>query len=196
MLFALVLNEKSEKLGLLEWWWLGGIYSPNHYFSRCCRWAHRIVRWCTGHYTVHCPMSAMFADRWGLELLTIEVFCLLTAPDSPVRSDFVDRLLYCWLLRSQRSWPLGKFDHCSVGSPDSPVVHRIVRWIIADARWENPRATSSRGARLGHRTMSGAPLAPPIFVCSKLCRIPSSLFLGMFMLNFMHLREIGTRQTS
>jgi hypothetical protein len=29
--FALVLNEESGMLGLLEWWWLGGIYSPNHY---------------------------------------------------------------------------------------------------------------------------------------------------------------------
>jgi hypothetical protein len=27
---ALVLNGMSEKLGSLEWWWLGGIYSPNH----------------------------------------------------------------------------------------------------------------------------------------------------------------------
>jgi hypothetical protein len=27
---ALVLNEMFEKLGCLEWWWLGGIYSPNH----------------------------------------------------------------------------------------------------------------------------------------------------------------------
>jgi hypothetical protein len=31
---ALVLNEMSEKLGYLEWWWLGGIYSPNHQFNR------------------------------------------------------------------------------------------------------------------------------------------------------------------
>jgi hypothetical protein len=30
--FALVLNVESEKLGWLEWWWLGGIYSPNHLF--------------------------------------------------------------------------------------------------------------------------------------------------------------------
>jgi hypothetical protein len=27
---TLVLNVKSEKLGCLEVWWLGGIYSPNH----------------------------------------------------------------------------------------------------------------------------------------------------------------------
>jgi hypothetical protein len=25
---ALVLNENLRKLGCLEWWWLGGIYSP------------------------------------------------------------------------------------------------------------------------------------------------------------------------
>jgi hypothetical protein len=31
---ALVLNEMSEKLGCLKWWWLGVIYSPNHQSSR------------------------------------------------------------------------------------------------------------------------------------------------------------------
>jgi hypothetical protein len=31
---ALVLNVKSEKLGCLEVWWLGGIYSPNHQSDR------------------------------------------------------------------------------------------------------------------------------------------------------------------
>jgi hypothetical protein len=31
---ALVLNEMSEKLGFLEWWGLGGIYSPNHQTNR------------------------------------------------------------------------------------------------------------------------------------------------------------------
>jgi hypothetical protein len=27
---ALVLNEMSKNLDALKWWWLGGIYSPNH----------------------------------------------------------------------------------------------------------------------------------------------------------------------
>jgi hypothetical protein len=67
---------------------VGGIYSPKHYARRCYRWAHQIVRWCTGHYTVHCLVSAMSADRWGLERLTVEVLCPLVAPDSPVCSDF------------------------------------------------------------------------------------------------------------
>jgi hypothetical protein len=30
------------------------------------------------------------SDCWGLELLTVEVFCSLAAPDSPMRSDFAD----------------------------------------------------------------------------------------------------------
>jgi hypothetical protein len=50
--------------------------------------AHRTVRWCTGYNTVYCSVSATSADRWGLERLTVEVHCALTAPDSPVRSDF------------------------------------------------------------------------------------------------------------
>jgi|SRR5690242_9044448 hypothetical protein len=85
--FALVLNEESVMLGWLEWWWLGGIYSPNHY-SSCWLTAlsmgtpdslvvhqHSIV-----HYLVH----ATSADRWSLELLTVEVVCPFAAPDSPV----------------------------------------------------------------------------------------------------------------
>jgi hypothetical protein len=35
--------------------------------------------------------------------------------------------------------------------------------------------------RPGHQTVSGAPLAAPILVCSKLCIIPSSLFLNVYV---------------
>jgi hypothetical protein len=181
---------------------VGGIYSPNHYYSRCCRWAHRTIRWCTGHCIVHCPVRATSADHWGLQLLTVEVFYPLCGtgqsggtPDSPVRSDFV-----VWLLTSNGQTVLqstvGEVDHGSIVSSNSLMVHQTVRWIIANERQENPRAASSRCARPGHRTVYGAPLAAPILVCSKLCRIPSSLFLYMFVLNFMHLRKIATRQTS
>jgi hypothetical protein len=46
--------------------------------------AHLTVQWCTGHGTVHCPVRATSADRWGLERLTVEVLCPLVAPDSSV----------------------------------------------------------------------------------------------------------------
>jgi hypothetical protein len=107
---------------------VGGIYSPNHYPSRCCRWAYRTVRWCTEHGTVHCPVRATPADRWGLEWLTIEVICPLVASDSPVAHRTVwcvltlhFRLLLCSLYCRQCSRPLGAVDRCSAGSPDSPV---------------------------------------------------------------------------
>jgi hypothetical protein len=49
---------------------------------------------------------------------------------------------------------------------------------------------------LAQGTIFGAPLATPNLECSKLYRIPSTLFICMFMLNFMHLREISITQTS
>jgi hypothetical protein len=91
---------------------VGSIYSPNHYSSRCCRWAHRTVWWCTGHDTVHCPVSATSTDCRGLERLTVEVLCPLLAPDIPVRSDFAALTsALCIVHYSQqstveRSWPL------------------------------------------------------------------------------------------
>jgi hypothetical protein len=39
---------------------------------------------------VHCPVRATSADRWGLELLIVEVFCPFAAPDSPVYPDVAD----------------------------------------------------------------------------------------------------------
>jgi hypothetical protein len=129
--FALVLNEKCRRLGWLEWWWLGGIYSPNHYSSRCCRWAHRTVRWYTRQGTVYCLVLAMSADRWGLEQLTIEVPCLLATLDSPVPHRTVRcvlTLLLCFLtcvmFTAVDRWHI---QPCSVGSSDMSGAHRIVR---------------------------------------------------------------------
>jgi hypothetical protein len=52
---------------------VGGVFiASNHFLAVgcfCCRWAHRTVRWCTGHGTVHCTVPATSADHWGLERL-------------------------------------------------------------------------------------------------------------------------------
>jgi hypothetical protein len=48
-------------------------------------------------------VSVMPADRWGLELLTVEVFCPLAASDSPVCSNFADSLLTSALFTVQHS---------------------------------------------------------------------------------------------
>jgi hypothetical protein len=47
----------------------------------------------TRHSTVHCLVRATSADRWGLELLSVEVVYPFGAPDSSVRPDVVDCLL-------------------------------------------------------------------------------------------------------
>jgi hypothetical protein len=175
---------------------VGGIYSPNHYSCRCCRWAHRIVRWCTGHCIVQCPVSATSADRWGLERLTVEVFYLLGALDSPVahrtvrciltlQADFW--LLCCRLRRSQHSRPLGEVDRWSIVSSYSQVAHRTVRWILVDRHWENPRAASSRGAPA--RTPVSVRCATGYTNCVLLQsnRIPPRSLSLYVCVNFMHL---------
>jgi hypothetical protein len=60
---------------------VGGIYNLQPLPSRWPSMAHRTIRWCTEQGTVHCLVPATSADCWGLERLTVEVFCLLAAPD-------------------------------------------------------------------------------------------------------------------
>jgi hypothetical protein len=66
---------------------VGGIYSSNKHSSHWLTFLwmgtpDSLVR--TRHSTVHCPVRATSADRWGLELLTIEVIYPFSAPDSLV----------------------------------------------------------------------------------------------------------------
>jgi hypothetical protein len=58
IVLALVLNEMSDKLGCLEWWWLGVFIAPTTkptVGEAVCRWAHRTVRGATVHCPVHQP---------------------------------------------------------------------------------------------------------------------------------------------
>jgi hypothetical protein len=95
VLFALVFSVESGKLGCLECWWLGYIYSPNQHSSH---WLSSLsmgtpdssVR--TGHCTVHCPVRAMSVDRWGLELLFVEVVYPFGAPT--VRCDLTSQTVF------------------------------------------------------------------------------------------------------
>jgi hypothetical protein len=122
--FALVLNEKCRTLGWLEWWWLGGIYSPNHYSSRCCRWAHQIVRWCTGQglFTVWCLPRQQTVGVWSSWLL--KSFVLLLHRTCPVHSNF--QLAHYSPFYCSRQSTVGASDRCSVGAPDMFGAHRTV----------------------------------------------------------------------
>jgi hypothetical protein len=72
---------------------VGGIYSPNHNSSRCCRWHIGQSGGAPDRELFIFLVPAMSADRWGLERLTVEVFCPLAAPDSPVAHRIVQCVL-------------------------------------------------------------------------------------------------------
>jgi hypothetical protein len=122
-------------LRCFEWWWLGGIYSPNHNSSR---WQQLSVDGRTGQYsahrTRHCslsgachvsrPLEFVAVDRW----IRLPLWCTgqssatwpsLTVSDGGSPGG----------IRPLANWPL------ALGSPDSSMTHRIVRWILATERW-------------------------------------------------------------
>jgi hypothetical protein len=142
---ALVLNEMSEKLGWLEWWWLGGIYSPQPPHSRwvgCLSMGapdspvrHRTVRCAIGHYLVRQPRHPT------VRVLTVSTVGALTswgtgqsgaAPDrhyslsgapSGGCSDSARTIRALFTLQAI----VALASRCSAGTPDSPVAHRTIR---------------------------------------------------------------------
>jgi hypothetical protein len=181
---ALVLNENFRKLGChwRRWLW-GGIYSLQPLPSR---WLFLLSMGTPDspvvHRTGHCSLSgdAISAHRWGLEWLTIGVLCPVVAPDSPVphrtcrvRSDFT-------------AWHLTL--HCTLLLSTVDARLPLLRWLTGHVRCTPYSPVNYRGTRpgktrewlvrvelgLGHRTLSGAPLATHSQVlCSKFCWVPN-----------------------
>jgi hypothetical protein len=137
----------------------GPFYSPKAARSRWehsrkailafCRPAHRTV-WCT---TRHCPVRISFLF-WRSRPLKIQS-CWRTgqfgAPFWPLALPRVARGL--------RGRPLARL---TIGSPDSPVHHRTVRWFIVVHRRRSPESSQLTNANLAHRTLSGAPPDSPV----------------------------------
>jgi hypothetical protein len=66
----------SEKLGCLEWGWLGVFIAPTTkptVGECCCRWAHRTVRCATGHWSVCQPRHP------NVRVLTVFIVGALTS---------------------------------------------------------------------------------------------------------------------
>jgi hypothetical protein len=78
---------------------------------------------CTGHSIVHCPVRATSGDRWGLEQLTIEVFCPFAAPVSPGRPVVADCLLTSGTTDYADSRAVDRWEKLTV----APLSHRTVR---------------------------------------------------------------------
>jgi hypothetical protein len=104
---------------------VGGIYSPNHYSSRCCRWhtgqsggapdmALFSVR-CVCH--VSCPLGFSAVDRWS----PLSSSCTGQSGGTPDMSGAFWLCCSDFWLRTVHfcSRPLRSFDRCSAGSLDT-----------------------------------------------------------------------------
>jgi hypothetical protein len=152
---ALVLNENFRRLGCLELWWLGGIYSPQPPRSR---WGRLLAmgasdspvrhRTCPIHCPVHChvtqplgfgssgPLASLSSCGTGLSAV---------ASDSAALT--LRALFLCqWLLQST----VARVSRCSAGAPDSPVIYSGARLLKPESGWFNPVRAWCTG-------LSGAP---------------------------------------
>jgi hypothetical protein len=163
---VLVLRNALSMLGVLLHVPRGPFYSPKAARSRWehsrkaylafCRLAHQTVQCTTGH----CPVRISFLI-WRSRLL---------APGSRWRTG------HCPVYTGQSGapmWPLARprvtrgilgrpLPRQTFGSPDSPVHHWTVRWILAVHRHRSPESSLFARASLAHRTLSGVPRDSPV----------------------------------
>jgi hypothetical protein len=129
---ALILNEMSEKLGCLEWWWLGGIYSPQPPHTRwgvCLSMGTsdspvRQPRHPTVRVLKILTVGALTSCRTGQSGTAPDRCCSLSGtPLTPALTSA--RTVHALFTLLQTTVALDR--HCSAGTPDSPVAHRTVR---------------------------------------------------------------------
>jgi hypothetical protein len=94
-----------------------------------CRMAHRTVRCATGHSPVHQPRHQVVGFR-SLELLTTgppdSHYSLSGAPSAPALTS-ARAVAHCSVLLLLCRRLLALYSRYSAGTPDSPMLHRIVR---------------------------------------------------------------------
>jgi hypothetical protein len=177
----------SEKLGCLEWWWLGVFIALNHHIAVgevVCRWAHRTVRCATGYCPVHQPRHPTVRV---MKILTVGALTSCrtgqsgAAPDRCCSLSGVPLTLALTSARTVHSlftllqMTIALDSHCSAGTPDSPVNYsgarpqkpeggkfEVVRpWAPDTVRWctgHCPVAHRTvQRARLGFSSVSFAP---------------------------------------
>jgi hypothetical protein len=139
-------------------------------------WDHRTVRWFTGQslFTIWCAFWRCYDSA-----------CTVRCVSRPLES----------IVALATVAPLG--------TSDSPVLHRMVRWIIAEWLSKNPKLSSSELISLVHRTLSGGAPDSPVrqtraafgFFCSFLFEPYLVLFIGLCW-TFGTCRTYNLEQTS
>jgi hypothetical protein len=152
-------------LGCLEWWWLGVFIAPTTKIAigeGCYQWAHQTVR-CASHITQ--PLGF-----WRFRPLKLwhprppDSHCSLSGAPSGAALTLHELSAHYSLFRRPLESTVALGSRCSAGTPDSPVTHQTVRWIIAERGLRNPKVKSLKSILPGapdtvrwHTGHSGAP---------------------------------------
>jgi hypothetical protein len=83
--------------------------------------------------------------------------------------------------------PLALYSRYSAGTPDSPVLHRTVRWIIAEWLLEFPKVASLELGSLVHRTLSGGTPDSPVRQTRAAFGLSFALFIWTLSWTFIGL---------
>jgi hypothetical protein len=181
-----------ECLDGYEWGGWGLFIPPTHFHSRwggCWRWAHQTCCSLSGAPPRHPTVRVWsLVDRWS--------FVFLRHRTVRFPSDFaaLTSAWYCSVLFICAESTIGADSRCSAGSPDSPVAHRTVQWIIAECALEFPRVAGWHLYGPGapdtvrwHTRQSGASILSTLKSFCSFKIVSLTWFFYWFVLNLMHL---------
>jgi hypothetical protein len=189
---ALVWGLMAENLDALKCGGWGVFIAPTTKMAvgeGCCPIAYRTVR-CASHVTR--PLGFDRWSFWHVGHRTVLMVHRTGTVHCPVRHLTPSLTLHAQLalftvLCSRCRRPLVRVAVAPLGTPDSPVLHRTVRWIIVEWLPEFPKLSSWRESTLVHRTLSGAPDQGSLrLLCSFLFE-PFLWTLYWFIVNLWHL---------
>jgi hypothetical protein len=173
-------------------WWLGVFIAPTTKVAvgeAVCRWAHQTVR-CASHLTQPLGFDRWSSDMWGHRTVTVHCPMRLLAPALTFA-----RVVRTVALSAER-WtrPVGAVAVAPHGTPDSPVLHRTVRWIITESHFQKPEAEQFEWIHPGapdtvrwHTGQSGAPDQGSLRLVLLLFIWTLSWAFYWFVLNLWHL---------
>jgi hypothetical protein len=181
------------KLGCIEVWSLGGIYSPNHQKNR---WWGLLSYGAPDSPVRRQTLSSAPATSPGRWVLTVGAYDN-RAPNSPVLHQTVTVHCPVHLLAPALAFarvgahcsvslflcrrPLALYSRYSAGTSDSPMLHRTVRWIIAERPPEFLKVASLELSSLVHRTLSGGAPDSPVVHRTVRCARPGKPSVALLL---------------
>jgi hypothetical protein len=139
---VLVLRDDQRMLGVLPHAPRGPFYSPKAARSHWEQSRKAILAFCR---VVHWTLSGA------------DCFPILAQPTVEELEPLAHWTVRCPYQTVGPASRHARIARLTVGSPDSPVHHRTVRWIIVVRRRRIPESSLFTRASVAHRTLSGAP---------------------------------------